>query len=504
MRGIKGTVTMQGVWDILQQGAPDDTALIVPDGPRFSYRALREEVERTADELCALGVKSGDAVASVFPNGAEAVLAFLGAASAGCAAPLNPGYTEHEFSFYLHDVNAKVLLLPPGKAEAARGARPPGTSIIEAFIDPSGRFRLAASSVPTLRSAAQPGADDVALTLHTSGTTGRPKRVPLRQRHLAASVANIVETYALEPTDVSFCVMPLFHVHGLVASALATFGSGGTVVVPAPFNPLRFWSVAAEYGATWFSAVPTMQHMLLARARSPSPVPTLRFVRTCSAALSPALLTSVEQRIGVPVLEAYGMTEACHQMTSNPLPPGERRPGSVGLPTGVEVAIVDESWHQLPTGQPGEVVVRGPSVIGAYADAPESNAVSFREGWFRTGDEGVLDDDGYLTLIARIKELINRGGEKIAPREIDEVLLSHPAVSEAVAFATPHAALGQDVAAAVVVQAEVTEAELLAYCRTRLAAFKVPRTIRIVDELARTATGKLQRSKVAESLGLGE
>ena len=204
--------------------------------------------------------------------------------------------------------------------------------------------------------------------------------MPLRQRHLAASVANIVETYALEPTDVSFCVMPLFHVHGLVASALATLGSGGTVVVPAPFNPLRFWSVAAEYGATWFSAVPTMQHMLLARAKSQSPVPTLRFVRTCSAALSPALLTSVEERIGVPVLEAYGMTEACHQMTSNPLPPGERRPGSVGLPTGVEVAIVDEWWRQLPTGQPGEVVVRGPNVIGAYADAPESNAVSFRDG----------------------------------------------------------------------------------------------------------------------------
>jgi acyl-CoA synthetase (AMP-forming)/AMP-acid ligase II len=371
-------------------------------------------------------------------------------------------------------------------------------------MDAGGALQLHADgSGPPSRSATQPAAEDVALTLHTSGTTGRPKRVPLQHRHLAASVVNIVETYELGPNDVSFCVMPLFHVHGLVASTLATFGSGGTVVVPAPFNPLRFWTVAAAHGATWFSAVPTMQHMLLARAKAQSPVPSLRFVRTCSASLSPELMASIEQRIGVPVLEAYGMTEACHQMASNPLPPGERRPGSVGLATGVEVAIVDEEWHHLPNGQSGEVVVRGPNVISAYADAPEANASSFRDGWFRTGDEGLLDADGYLTLVARIKELINRGGEKIAPREVDEVLLSHPAVTEAVAFATPHPALGQDVAAAVVLQDEVTEAELIAYCRTRLAAFKVPRTIRIVDHLTRTATGKVQRGKVAESLGLG-
>ncbi len=496
---------MQGVWDILQQGASEDAALVVPDGPRFSYRQLRDEVQRAADALCALGVGHGDPVASVFPNGAEAVLAFLASSLSGCSAPLNPGYTEHEFSFYLNDVNARVLLVPAGKAAAARDARPTGTTVVEAFLDPGGRLRLEAEGpVASPRSRTQVTADDVALTLHTSGTTGQPKRVPLQHRHLAASVSNIMETYQLGPTDVSFCVMPLFHVHGLVASALATFGSGGTVVVPAPFNPLRFWSVAAEHGSTWFSAVPTIQRMLLARARSQSLIPTLRFVRTCSAALSPELMADFEERIGVPVVEAYGMTEACHQMASNPLPPGERRAGSVGLPTGVEVAVVDDGWRPVNTGRSGEVVVRGPNVISAYADAPEANAISFRDGWFRTGDEGVLDGDGYLRLIGRIKELINRGGEKIAPREIDEVLLSHPEVAEAVAFATPHPALGQDVAAAVVLRAQVTEQELIAYCRTRLAAFKVPRTIRIVDQLASTATGKPQRRKVAESLGLGE
>ena len=502
---------MQDVWDILQQGAPGDDALVVPGGPRFSYKELRDEVQRAAYRLGALGIGHNDAVASVFPNGAEAVLVFLASALAGCAAPLNPGYTESEFSFYLNDVSASVLLVPPGKAEAARNARPTGTRVVETSLDPDGGLRLEAEThagtsagTPAPRTPTHPATDDLALTLHTSGTTGRPKRVPLQQRHLAASVTNIVETYGLEPSDVSVCVMPLFHVHGLVASTLATFASGGTVVVPAPFNPLGFWGVAAEHGATWFSAVPTMQYMLLARAKSPRPAPTLRFVRTCSAALSPELMANVEQQIGVPVLEAYGMTEACHQMASNPLPPGERKPGSVGLPTGVDVAVVDAEWRQQPAGRPGEVVVRGPNVISAYADAPEANAVSFRDGWFRTGDEGVLDGEGYLTLIAHIKELINRGGEKIAPREIDEVLLSHPAVTEAVAFATPHAALGQDVAAAVVLGAPVTEADLLAHCRTKLAAFKVPRTIRIVDELPRTATGKLQRAKVAESLGLGE
>ena len=436
---------------------------------------------------------------------------FLASALAGCAAPLNPGYTESEFSFYLNDVSASVLLVPPGKAEAARNARPTGTRVVETSLDPDGGLRLEAEThagtsagTPAPRTPTHPATDDLALTLHTSGTTGRPKRVPLQQRHLAVSVTNIVETYGLEPSDVSVCVMPLFHVHGLVASTLATFASGGTVVVPAPFNPLGFWGVAAEHGATWFSAVPTMQYMLLARAKSPRPAPTLRFVRTCSAALSPELMANVEQQIGVPVLEAYGMTEACHQMASNPLPPGERKPGSVGLPTGVDVAVVDAEWRQQPAGRPGEVVVRGPNVISAYADAPEANAVSFRDGWFRTGDEGVLDGEGYLTLIAPHQGADQPRRREDRAREIDEVLLSHPAVTEAVAFATPHAALGQDVAAAVVLGAPVTEADLLAHCRTKLAAFKVPRTIRIVDELPRTATGKLQRAKVAESLGLGE
>ena len=494
---------MKDVWDILQQGAPGDDALVVPGGPRFSYQELRDEVQRAAEGLGALGIGHNDAVASVFPNGAEAVLVFLASALAGCAAPLNPGYTESEFSFYLNDVSASVLLVPPGKAEAARSARPTGTRVVETSLDPDGRLRLEAetqagtsSGASAPRTPTHPATDDLRSMLHTSGTTGRPKRVPLQQRHLAASVTNIVETYRLEPSDVSVCVMPLFHVHGLVASTLATFASGARWSCRPLSTRLVSGASPRSTGPPGSRPSRPCSTCCLPGRNSPRPAPTLRFVRTCSAALSPELMANVEQQIGVPVLEAYGMTEACHQMASNPLPPGERKPGSVGLPTGVEVAVVDEEWRQLPGGMPGEVVVRGPNVISAYADAPEANAVSFRDGWFRTGDEGVLDGEGYLTLIARIKELINRGGEKISPREIDEVLLGHPAVTEAVAFATPHAALGQDVAAAVVLGAPVTEAELLAHCRTNAwPRSRCPGTIRIVDQLPRTATGKLQRAQ---------
>jgi acyl-CoA synthetase (AMP-forming)/AMP-acid ligase II len=297
--------------------------------------------------------------------------------------------------------------------------------------------------------------------------------------------------------------MPLFHVHGLLASALSTLASGGTLVVPAPFNPLGFWQLMREHRPTWYSAVPTIHRMVLARARDerPAGAESLRFVRSCSSALSPELMAEIEQRLGAPVLEAYGMTEACHQIASNPLPPAARQPGSVGAGTGVELAVLDDHGVRLDAGTPGQVAIKGPNVIDGYAANPQANAESFTGGWFLTGDQGVLDERGYLTLISRIKELINRGGEKISPREVDEVLLRHPAVAEAVAFGSPHPTLGEEVVAAVVLRGEASEQDLLAYCREQLAAFKVPRKLHIVDQIPRTATGKVQRRKVAEAIG---
>jgi acyl-CoA synthetase (AMP-forming)/AMP-acid ligase II len=321
-------------------------------------------------------------------------------------------------------------------------------------------------------------------------------------------VDNVVATYRLADDDVSLCVMPLFHVHGLVASTLATLGSGGTVVVPLRFSAFDFWPLASEQRATWYTAVPTIHQMLAGRGtrERPAGLEALRFVRSCSSALSPELMRRLEAMLDVPVLEAYGMTEATHQMASNPLPPGKRLPGSVGPGTGVELAILDESGCPLPTGARGEVGIRGPNVMDGYEANPAANQEAFANSWFRTGDQGSLDERGYLTLHGRIKELINRGGEKIAPREIDEVLLRHPAVAEAVTFGVPHPSLGEEVAAAIVLsgeaggkggKGEVGKRELLDFCRQHLADFKVPRQLHFVTEIPRTATGKIQRRNVA-------
>jgi len=305
---------------------------------------------------------------------------------------------------------------------------------------------------------------------------------------------------------VSLCVMPLFHVHGLVASTLATLTSGGTVVVPSKFSPLSFWRIARDHNVTWYSAVPTIHQLLLARAESAGPKPAgaekLRFIRSCSAALPPQVMHDLEAAFGAPVLEAYGMTEAAHQMASNPLPPAKRLPGSVGRGTDVRISIMDSAGRHLPAGERGEVVIKGPNVTDGYENNPEANATSFTDGWFHTGDQGWLDDHGYLTLVGRLKELINRGGEKISPREIDEVLLAHPAIAEAVAFGVPHPTWGEEVEAAVVLRTDgsaphASENELLAYCKERLADYKRPKHIHITDAIPRTATGKIQRRVVA-------
>jgi acyl-CoA synthetase (AMP-forming)/AMP-acid ligase II len=492
------------LWDLLGRGEAGAPAVVVPGGPRLTYQELRDEVRRGAETLAGLGLRREQAIGMVFENGAEAIVLFLAVAAVGAAAPLNPAYTEAELRFYLEDVDAAALIVPPGGAAAARAARPDGTVLVEAAIGEDGRLRVEAPGRTTTTAEPEdPAGDDVALVLHTSGTTGRPKRVPLRHRNLEASVANIAATYQLGPEDVSLCAMPLFHVHGLLASALSTLATGGTVVVPSPFNPLGFWPVVREHRPTWYSAVPTIHRMVLARARDqrPAGAESLRFVRSCSSALPPELMAEVERRLDAPVLEAYGMTEACHQIASNPLPPAPREPGSVGLGTGVQVAVLDESGAALGAGTPGQVAITGPNVIDGYAANPGANAESFVDSWFLTGDQGVLDERGYLTLIGRIKELINRGGEKISPREIDEVLLRHPAVAEAVAFGVQHSTLGEDVAAAVVLDGGASEQDLLAHCRQHLAGFKVPRKLYIVEAIPRTATGKVQRRRVAEVIG---
>jgi acyl-CoA synthetase (AMP-forming)/AMP-acid ligase II len=480
----------------------EKTAIILPDHAiRVSYGSLRTQVQALAEQLAAAGIGPGDRIGIALPNGLPMIVSFLAASMAGTAAPLNPAYKEEEFRFFLEDTSARVLILPPDGLDEARRAAGDRVPILTIDMDESGIVSL--KDVPGRKSIIAPSVDSAALVLHTSGSTGRPKRVPLAHRNLSISAGNVARHYSLGPDDVSMCVMPLFHVHGLVASTLATLATGGTVVVPSKFSPLSFWRVAKEHGVTWYSAVPTLHQLLLARVTDPSQRPAgterLRFIRSCSAALPPAVMHSLEAAFGAPVLEAYGMTEAAHQMASNPLPPSDRKPGSVGRGTDVQISIMDAAGNHLPTDERGEVVIKGPNVIQGYENNPEANAKSFVDGWFRTGDQGFLDAEGYLTLVARIKELINRGGEKISPREIDEVLLAHPSVSEAVCFGVPHATWGEEVAAAVVVRDAVTDSELLAYCRERLADFKRPKQIYITETIPRTATGKIQRGVVAKA-----
>ncbi|HUY29708.1 MAG TPA: acyl--CoA ligase [Acidimicrobiales bacterium] len=476
-------------------------ALVTVDGASIDHGSLRREVSRLAGALRAAGLGPQDRIAVVLPNGPEIALVLLAAMSVGCAAPLNPAYREDEFRFYLEDLRASALVTFEGASPAAHAAAPRGTLAVavrgtglDVELD-TGR----AGSPPDRR----PTADDRALVLHTSGTTSRPKIVPLRQRNLAASARNIAASLHLEAADRSLNVMPLFHIHGIMAGLLAPLSAGASVVCTPGFDAFRFHRWVDELAPTYYSAVPTMHQMVLARAPEPRPT-SLRFARSSSAAMPRPVLEAVEALFGVPVVEAYGMTEASHQMTSNPLPPGRTKPGSVGLASGIEVAILDASNEPLAAGERGEVSIRGATVVDGYENNPGANEAAFTAGWFRTGDEGTLDDEGYLFLTGRLKEQINRGGEKISPIEVDEVLLRHPAVAEAVTFAIPHDKLGEDVGAAVVLAAgqEATEADLRAYAGARLAAFKVPRRIVFVPEIPKGATGKLQRIGLAQKLDL--
>ena len=487
--------------EVLENGAADHPALVSPDGPTITYDSLRKQVARLMAQLKSFGIRREDRVAIVLPNGLEVIASFLAVTGVATAAPLNAAYKPDEFEFYLDDTNAKAVITGPDAGQEAVDAAPKGAIHIVVTMDDDGEINFTGPSGATPSTDSDLGPDDVALVLHTSGTTSRPKRMPLTHKNLTTSLRNVAATYSLNQDDVSLCIMPLFHVHGLIASTLSTFYSGGTVVVPPRFNPMNFWPVVKDHGVTWYSAVPSLHQALLTRARSGKPdVPeTLRFIRSCSASLPPIVMDELESQFGVPVVEAYGMTEAAHQMSSNPLPPGNRLPGAVGPGTGVEIEIMDEEGTLLLTGERGEVVIKGANVITGYENNPEANASSFTNGWFRTGDEGVLDADGFLTLTGRLKEMINRSGEKISPREIDEVLMDHPAVGEAVAFGVPHRIHGEEAAAAVVLTGEVTTEELIAFCKEKLADFKVPRTIHVMEEIPRGPTGKISRRFLTES-----
>ncbi len=499
--------------ELLAAGDAKATAFAATDSAPLRYGALRAQISESVEVLNAVGIGRNDRVAIVLPNGPMMAMAFLSVATAATACPLNPAYREEEFEFFLSDLGAKALLVERGSGTSAIAiARRLGIHVLEmsSAAATAGEFTVTSTNLVRTAGAKNggpPRASDVALILHTSGTTARPKMVPLTHANLVQSAGNIVATLQLSAADRQLGIMPLFHIHGLVAGLLAPLAVGSSVVCTPGFNALKFFAWLAEFRPTWYTAVPTMHQAIAARASQHFDIiaaSPLRFIRSSSAALAPSVITETENLFQAPLIEAYGMTEAAHQMASNPLPPGIRKPGSVGLASGCEIGIVDEADHMLPAGSTGEIVIRGPTVTSGYAEAPEANSGAFINGWLRTGDQGVVDADGYLSLTGRLKEIINRGGEKISPREVDEVFLNHPAVAQAVTFGIPHRRLGEDVGAAIVLRAgkQASERELRDFAGERLAEFKVPRTILIVDDVPKGPTGKLQRIGLAARLGL--
>ncbi|MGE0598381.1 MAG: AMP-binding protein [Dehalococcoidia bacterium] len=482
--------------DIVEAHEPSSIGL-VGENETVTREHLRDSVETIASRLVSRGLERTDRVAIVVRNGPGAVMAFLGSTLAAVAAPLNPAYPEAEFTFAMRDLPARVLLTDGSSSAAIAAANALGIPQLD--------LGDILASPPANPEAPRPAPDNVALILHTSGTTGTPKRVPLTHSNLAASASNIAASLALAPNDRCLNVMPLFHIHGLMAGALATLSSGGSVVCTPGFDSFRMVSWLESFQPTWYTAVPTMHQALLARLRADSRINhNLRFIRSCSSALPGAVHREIEERFNVPFVEAYGMTEASHQIATNPLPPQARLPGSVGLPSGVEVAVFGEDSLPSAPGATGEIGIRGRSVTSGY-EGIDPTEFTYPGGWLRTGDQGFLDSSGYVHLTGRLKELINRGGEKIAPREVEEALLAHPAVAEAVVFGVPHPMLGEEVAATVVVAANArqpTTAELRAVVAEQLASFKVPRKIVFVDQIPVGPTGKPQRVGMGQRLGL--
>lgn len=488
---------------------PGSVAIAASGRPPLSYARLLSHVGDVTRNLNELGLGRNDRIALVLPNGPEMAVAFLAVASTATCAPLNPAYRENEFDFYLSDLHARALIVQEGMGTpavvVARDRGIPVFTLSPAYGSDAGIFRFSGTGDVRRTGNDAPGPGDIALVLHTSGTTSRPKIVPLTQANLCASANNIRETLRLREPDRCLNVMPLFHIHGLVGAMLSSISAGASVACPPGFDVTGFFDGLKEFQPTWYTAVPTIHQSILAGAERNREIISrfpLRFIRSSSSALPQRVMTELEAAFHAPVIESYGMTEASHQMASNPLPPGTRKPGSVGIAAGPAVSVMDEEGNLLEAGNTGEVVIRGDNVTCGYEHNPAVNERAFAKGWFRTGDQGYFDDDGYLFLTGRLKEIINRGGLKISPQEVDDALLAHPMVAQAITFAIPHPTLGEDVAAAVVLAGNrsAPEREIREFAFSLLADYKVPSRVLILENIPKGPTGKPQRTGLAGKL----
>ena len=495
------------VKNIFENTDDDKIAITSENKSQISYKNLKIFIDNISKQLSGNGITNKDRAAIVLPNGPTMATSFLGISSYMSAAPLNPSYKSEEYEFYLKDLNPKILIVEKNsKNPSIEIAKKLNIEICELKIhkdQPEGLFNLFENKSDY----SLPNENDEALVLHTSGTTSRPKIVPLSNNNIYSSSENISKSLDLTDKDHCLNIMPLFHIHGLIAVLATSMKVGASICASSGFNALKFLDLAKSEKITWYSGVPTMHQAILLRANKSGDVAkklNLRLIRSSSASLPPAVFKNLNEVFNCPVIEAYGMTEATHQMTSNPLPPKQQKAGFVGIPAGPEVCIMDDNGNILKQGNVGEICIKGDNVTLGYENNDDANKTSFTNGWFRTGDQGYFDNDGYLKISGRLKEIINKGGEKISPLEVDNILMDHPSIDQAVCFGYEDKMLGENIASAIIIKdgMECSENEVLNYAEKKLAKFKIPKKIFFVDEIPKGATGKLQRNVLAKKFGL--
>ena len=510
---LSHTPTIHSVLRHRAEATPDAPAIAAPGRAPLSYSTLWAQIATGTQSLKQCGIGRGSRVAIAVPQGPDLVVAILAVGTAAAAAaPFSPATSRGDFEASFDIVSPKALIVPMGSdgpAESVARARGiPVIHLIPSPNQPAGVFTLQGAGHHTPASDAFPGSRDVALLLSTSGTSGRPKFVPLTHRNVRAAADNTAAALALGPHDRCLVAASLYHAHGLVAGTMASLMAGGTAFCPPAFDAEDFFGWMAEFAPTWYTAVPTVHRAILQEAPRHAGViaaQRLRFVRSGSAYLSDQTRRELEDLFQTVVTEGYGLTEAM-QLTNTPLDRNARKIGSLGLAGTSRVAIMDVCGRLLNAGESGEIVARGPAVMSGYLKLPDETALLFCDGWFKTGDIGYLDADGHLYMTGRLKDQINCGGEKISPEEIDSVLLQHEAIAEAVAFGMPHATLGEQVSAAVVLRPgyHVTSDDIRRHAAAVLPAFKVPRTVFVVPAIPTSAAGKLLRRAIVASLQLAK
>ena len=469
------------------------------DELEMSYRALETASARVAGLLAQRGIGPGERVGVMLPNVPEFAVVYYGVLRAGgVVVPMNPLLKEREVAFYLGDSGARLVFAWHGFAEAAEaGAREPGTDCL--FVTP-GEFARLLSEVEPAAEPLDRAPDDTAVILYTSGTTGTPKGAELTHSNLTSNVATVVALHSFSERDVLLGALPLFHSFGQTCSMNATIASGATLSLIPRFDAGRALGIIERDGATVFQGVPTMYSALLHHPERESfNTSTLRVCVSGGASLPAEVLRGFEEAFGCTLLEGYGLSETSPVASSN-RPDRERRPGSVGVPIdGVQIRIVDENGAEVPIGARGEIVIRGPNVMKGYWGRPDATAETIRDGWFHTGDIGVMDEDGYFFIVDRLKDMIIRGGYNVYPREVEEVLYEHPAVREVAVVGVPDPELGEEVAAAVALKdgAAADEDELRDFVKARVAPYKYPRLISFFPDLPKGPSGKIVKREIS-------